>query len=96
MISVPFIPGDAQIILLDGAPRVLMPFPEDLAQKAHRSLTKLGVHIQSGALVKAVDKDGLAVEVDKRLDHISAKTVMWAGGITASPLGKILAGSTKS
>jgi NADH dehydrogenase FAD-containing subunit len=35
------------------------------------ALTKLGVQIQCGALVKAVDKDGLAVEVDKRLDHIS-------------------------
>src|SRR5712672_1791895 len=89
-------PEEAEIILLDGAPRVLMSFPEDLAQKAHRSLTKLGVQIQCGALVKAVDKDGLAIEVDKRLDHISAKTVMWAGGIAASPLGKILAGRTKA
>src|ERR1700758_3894299 len=89
-------PEEAQIILLDGSPRVLMPFPEDLAQKAHRSLTRLGVKIQCGSLVKAVDKDGLAIEVDKRLDHISAKTVMWAGGITASPLGKILAGRTKA
>ena len=89
-------PEDAQIILLDGAPRVLMPFPEDLAQKANRSLTQLGVKIQCGALVKAVDKDGLTIQVDNRLDHISAKTVMWAGGITASPLGKILAGHTKA
>src|SRR5882762_7963668 len=55
-------PGEAEIILLDGSPRVLMPFPEDLAQKAHRSLTKLGVQIRCGALVKAVDKDGLAIE----------------------------------
>lgn len=89
-------PEDAQIILLDGAPRVLMPFPEDLAHKANRSLTKLGVKIQCGALVKAVDKDGLTIQVDNRLDHINAKTVMWAGGITASPLGKILAGRTKA
>ena len=36
-------PEEAQIILLDGAPRVLSPFPEDLAQKAARSLAKLGV-----------------------------------------------------
>src|SRR5258708_12091769 len=76
-------PDEARIILLDGAPRVLMPFPEDLAQKAHLSLTKLGVQIQSGALVKAVDKDGLAVDVHKRLDHITAHTVMCAVVITA-------------
>src|SRR5260221_575295 len=36
-------PDEARIILLDGAPRVLMPFPEDLAQKAQRSLERLGV-----------------------------------------------------
>src|ERR1700756_1372101 len=44
-------PEEAQIILLDGAPRVLMPFPDDLAQKAHQALTKLGVKIQCGSLV---------------------------------------------
>ena len=89
-------PEDAQIILLDASPRVLMTYPEDLSQKAIGSLTKLGVTIQCGALVKAVDKDGLTIQVDNRLDRISAKTVMWAGGITASPLGKILAGRTNA
>src|SRR6266403_2562946 len=44
-------PEEAQIILLDGAPRVLMPFPEDLAQKASRSLAKLGVEVRCGSLV---------------------------------------------
>ena len=89
-------PEDAQIILLDGAPRILMSFPEDLSHKANGSLTKLGVKIQCRALVKAVDENGLTIQVDSRLDHISARTVMWAGGITASPLGKILAGRTKA
>src|SRR5882724_7996905 len=45
-------PDEARIILLDGAPRVLMPFPEDLAQKARRSLERLGVEIQTGLVVK--------------------------------------------
>src|SRR6202142_3811370 len=43
-------PEEAQIILLDGAPRVLMPFPEDLAEKASRSLAKLGVEGRRGAM----------------------------------------------
>jgi NADH:ubiquinone reductase (H+-translocating) len=89
-------PEEAQIILLDGAPRVLMPFPEDLAEEARCALIKLGVTVTCGALVKGVNQDGLTIEVDKHLDRIDGKTVIWAGGITASALGKILAGRTKA
>src|SRR5580658_2140865 len=39
-------PDEARIVLLDGLPRVLMPFPENLAQKALRSLEQLGVEVQ--------------------------------------------------
>jgi NADH dehydrogenase len=87
-------PEEAQIILLDGAPRVLMTFPEDLSQKASRSLAKLGVQVRCGAMVKHVDEEGLTIEADKRTDSIAAKTVVWAGGIAASPLGKTLASRT--
>jgi NADH dehydrogenase len=89
-------PEEAQIILLDGAPRVLMPFPEDLAEKASRSLAKLGVEVRCGAMVKNLDKDGLTIDSSGRTDSIAAKTVVWAGGITASPLGKIVASHTKA
>jgi len=89
-------PEEAQIILLDGAPRVLMPFPEDLAEKANRTLAKLGVEVRCGAMVKNVDKDGLTIDSGGRTDSIAAKTVVWAGGITASPLGKIVASHTKA
>ena len=89
-------PEEAQIILLDGAPRVLMPFPEDLAEKASRSLAKLGVKVRCGAMVKNVDKDGLTLDSGGQTDSIAAKTVVWAGGITASPLGKIVASHTKA
>ena len=87
-------PEEAQIILLDGAPRVLMSFPEDLSERASRSLAKLGVQLRCGAMVKEVDEEGLTIESDKHTDSIAAKTVIWAGGITASPLGKILASRT--
>jgi NADH dehydrogenase len=90
------LPEEAQIILLDGAPRILMPFPEDLAEKANRSLAKLGVTVKCGAMVKDVNEEGLTIEIDKRLDHIQAKTVIWAGGVTASPLGQILAHGTNA
>ena len=89
-------PEEAKIILLDGAPRVLMPFPEDLAGKAANSLSKLGVEVKCGAMVQHVDKDGLMFASDGKNDSIASKTVIWAGGITASPLGKLLAGRTRA
>ena len=89
-------PQEANIILLDGAPRVLMPFPEGLAEKATGSLHKLGVEVKCGAMVQHVDKDGLTIASGAKTDSIAAKTVIWAGGITASPLGKLLAARTKA
>jgi NADH dehydrogenase len=89
-------PEEAEIILLDGAPRVLMSFPEDLAEKASRSLGRLGVRVRCGQMVQHVDKDGLTIASGGQADTIAAKTVIWAGGITASPLGKILAAPTKA
>jgi NADH:ubiquinone reductase (H+-translocating) len=89
-------PEEARIILLDGAPRALMPFPQDLAEKATRSLAKLGVEVRTGAMVKEVDKEGLTIDSGGKTDSIAAKTVVWAGGITASPLGKIVASHTKA
>ena len=47
-------------------------------------------------MVKRVDDEGLAIESDNRTDSIAAKTVVWAGGIAASPLGKILVSHTKA
>ena len=89
-------PEEAQIILMDGAPRVLMPFPEGLSEKAHRTLANLGVQIRCGAMVKHISEDGLTIDSKNGVDSIAAKTVIWAGGITASPLGKILASRTKA
>jgi len=89
-------PEEAEIILLDGAPRVLMNFPEDLAEKAARSLARLGVRVKCGEMVQHVNKDGLTIASDGQADTIAAKTVIWAGGITASPLGKILAARMKA
>jgi NADH:ubiquinone reductase (H+-translocating) len=89
-------PEEAQIILLDGGPRVLMPFPENLSEKANRSLAKLGLQVRCSAMVKHVNEEGLTIESETGADSIAAKTVIWAGGITASPLGRILASRTNA
>src|SRR6185295_4175228 len=88
-------PEEARIILLDGLPRVLMPFPEDLAQKAQRSLERLGVEIRTGTMVKDVDRDGLNVESGGRADRIEAHTVLWGGGVTMPQVAKTLAARTE-
>ena len=87
---------DAEIVLLDGAPRVLMSFPEDLAQKAAASLAKLGVHAKTGVMVKDVDHDGVTVESHGATDRLESRTVIWAGGVTTPPLAHTLARRTNA
>src|SRR3989449_5039473 len=89
-------PEEAEIILLDGAPRVLPPFPEDLAQKATRSLAQLGVEVKTGVMVKDIDKDGVTIETHNGTHRLDARTVIWAGGVTASALGRTLAQRTNT
>jgi NADH:ubiquinone reductase (H+-translocating) len=87
-------PEDAQIILLDASPRILTAFPEDLAEKAMHSLTKLGVKTKMGAMVHEVTQDGISYQADGSTQTISTKTVIWAGGVSVSPLAKTLAKRT--
>src|SRR4029077_10210450 len=89
-------PEEAEIILLDGAPRVLPPFPEELAQKAVRSLAKLGVQVKTGVMVKEIDKEGVTIETQNGADRLNARTVIWAGGVTGCALGRTLAQRSKA
>ncbi|HEX2722151.1 MAG TPA: NAD(P)/FAD-dependent oxidoreductase, partial [Gemmatimonadaceae bacterium] len=77
---------DAKVILLEGGPRILPSFPEDLAAVAHRNLEDLGVIIRTGSIVTDIEGDAVCVGDEK----IAAKTVLWAAGNVASPLGKML------
>src|SRR6267142_752195 len=67
-------PKEAQIILMDGAPRVLPPFPEDLSEKARRSLVKLGVEVHTGGMVKDIDKEGLTIQTHEGTNRLEART----------------------
>src|SRR5277367_352942 len=87
-------PQEARIILLDGAPRLLMPFPEDLALKAERSLAKLGVQIKTGAMVKNMDQASVTLAFGDHEERLDTRTVVWAGGVTVAPLGRTLAKRT--
>jgi NADH:quinone reductase (non-electrogenic) len=76
-----------RVILLEGGPRVLPSFPENLSRHARTDLEKLGVEVRTGAIVTSVDAQGVAIGPE----FIRAATVFWAAGNQASPLGKMLA-----
>jgi NADH dehydrogenase len=89
-------PEEAQIVLMDGAPRVLPPFPEKLSQKAARSLARLGVQVRTGVIVKDVDQEGLTFEGPDGVVRLDARTVIWAGGVSVTPLARTLAERTQA
>ena len=79
-------PASARIVLVDLAPRILMPFAEDLSAAAKRRLEKLGVEVQLGHSVDSIDDDGIVVAGAR----IASRTVIWTAGVAPSPAGKWL------
>ena len=86
-------PEEARIILMDGAPRVLPSFPEDLSRKAQLALARLGVQIESGVFVEEIDKEGVvfAAQNGAGRDRLDARTVIWAGGVAVPAFARTLA-----
>ncbi|QDZ09670.1 NAD(P)/FAD-dependent oxidoreductase [Devosia ginsengisoli] len=80
------LPGEAQVVLIEGGQRVLANFKPDLSDYALKALRDLGVTVELGEAVSAVDDAGV-VYGGKRLD---AATVIWAAGVQASPAAKWL------
>ena len=84
-------PGEARILLVEGGPRVLPAFPEDLSAKAEKLVSRLGVEILKDVKVTRIDDDGVVLERPTGSESLRAKTVLWAGGVTISEFGKKLA-----
>jgi NADH dehydrogenase len=87
-------PEEAQILLLDGAPRVLPVFPESLSEAAERSLARLGVKLRTGVKVTAIDETGVMITSPKGEERIEARTVLWAAGVAISSFIGALAQAT--
>ena len=79
-------PAEAKVRLLEAGPRVLSSFPESLSAKARAQLDRLGVEVVTGLPVEAIDADGYALGGQR----VPARTVLWAAGVAASPLGALL------
>lgn len=76
-------PESARVILIEGGPAILGAYPEDLSAFARRSLEQLGVNVWTGSVVTSVT-DG---KVHVGGEIIEAGTILWAAGVSASPLG---------
>jgi NADH:ubiquinone reductase (H+-translocating) len=79
-------PTAARVLLLEAGPRVLSSFPESLSAKALSALEKLGVEVKLGQPVANID--GAGVRIGETT--LNCRTVLWAAGVAASPLGKQL------
>ena len=79
-----------RIILVEGADRPLPTYPPQLSEAARKMLTRLGVTVRTGAMVTDVRADGVTIREGDRSEDIPTRTILWAAGVLASPLGRIL------
>src|SRR5487761_58280 len=79
-------PATARVLLVEAGPRVLPAFPPSLSAKAQRQLERLGVMVLTGRPVTALDEHGVSIGEER----VAARTVLWAAGVAASPLGTTL------
>ncbi|HEY3455550.1 MAG TPA: NAD(P)/FAD-dependent oxidoreductase [Bryobacteraceae bacterium] len=87
-------PKDARILVVDGGNRVLSTYPEDLSRRAEHALIKLGARVRLGAVVTAVDENGVTLNTSTGTTHIPSHTVIWAAGVAVTDFGRLLAKRT--
>jgi NADH dehydrogenase len=81
-------PARTHIVLLEGGPRVLAAYAEDLSRSAEEQLKQLGVEVRTSTTVTEVEPGAVCLGNTR----LPATVVLWAAGVAASPLGKALAG----
>jgi NADH:ubiquinone reductase (H+-translocating) len=87
-------PSEARILLVEGTDRVLPTYPPQLSAAARRMLEKLGVTVRTGATVKAVSEKSVTIQEGEREEEIPTRTILWAAGVLASPLGREVCAKT--
>jgi NADH dehydrogenase len=85
-------PQEARILLVEHADRVLPGYPPDLSEKAERALIRHHVRSLTGVRVVEIDEEGVVIEHRSGgCQRIPARTVLWAAGVQASDMGRVLA-----
>ncbi|HEX5034319.1 MAG TPA: FAD-dependent oxidoreductase, partial [bacterium] len=85
---------DVRVHLLEGTDRLLPTYPPVLSRKAEAKLKKLGVTVHTRTLLTQLNEESVTVKKDSRSEKIPTRTVLWAAGVEASPLGRKLAAKT--
>ena len=80
----------ARILLFEGMDRILPPYPEKLSTEARKSLEKLGVEVKTKTLVTDISDRTVTFREGDRADTIAAHTILWAAGVKASFMGRVL------
>jgi NADH dehydrogenase len=83
-------PSKSRVLLLEGSPRVLGTYPEDLSAKAEAALRRLGVEVHTHTHVTAIGPGWVEAEANGASSRIDAAVTLWAAGVEASPLGSLL------
>src|SRR5215813_4307693 len=87
-----FDPADVRVVLFEGGKEILASFGDRLSERARKALERGGVEVQTGAIVTRVDADGVDVKgAAGTNERYRSKTTIWAAGVSASPLAKVLA-----
>lgn len=86
--------AEARIVLVEGMDRVLPPYKPDLSAKAGAALEKLGVEILTQTMVTQIDDDTVTMRRGDGVETLNAKTILWAAGVKASKMGRVLADRT--
>jgi NADH dehydrogenase len=84
-------PAGARIILAEAADRILLSFPPSLSAKAEESLDELGVTTLTNHAVTGLDANAVTMRGPDGDEVVPTRTAIWAAGVTASPLAKLLA-----
>lgn len=87
-------PASAKILLIEASDRVISSYPPELSAKAVQSLERLGATVMTDTRVTAMDDRGVTVKRGESTKVIPCRTVLWAAGVQASPIGKLVQSQT--
>jgi NADH dehydrogenase len=87
-------PASAHIVLVEGTDRILPSYPSNLSEAAKKMLQRLTVTVRTGAMITDIHQGGVTLREGDRTDTYATRTILWAAGVLASPLGKLLAADT--
>jgi len=89
-------PASAQILLVEGADRVLGPFAPASSARAAADLKQLGVTVRTGAVITDIQPNAVTIKTGEQTEVIRTRTVLWAAGVQGVPLAQQIAAASNA